>query len=387
MKINKPVMYLRWILLAVFTLLITMLAHLHIAKSAVRFASIHAMCPFGGLQNLYLLATTGELISKTSAGTVILLGITLLLAVVFRKSFCGLICPFGAIQEFFGKIGKKIFKRQLLIPSYIDKPLRYLKYIILAAGVFLGWKTASLWIAPFDPWAAYAHFTKGLESVWEEYPGGLIILAVTVLASFLYDRFFCKYLCPLGALYGIVGKISPFKVVRNKDACTNCGKCSKACPMNIDVQITDEVKSAECINCQICVFNCPEEGALENRFSTKTLKPIAATVLVMGLFFGPLFALQASGVYKFLPEMPKPGERIGLEEISCGMTINEAATATKTDLKEFYKLFAIPESVPAGTTMNGIRKFAPGYDFEKVKDGVLGSGNKGSHENCPYRSN
>jgi Fe-S-cluster-containing hydrogenase component 2 len=381
MKNNKLVMYLRWCLLAVFTGLITIAAHLHIAKSATRFPSIHAMCPFGGLESLYQAITTGVFITKTTVGTVILFGITLALAIVFRKSFCGLICPFGAIQELFGKIGNKIFRRRLLIPSQIDKPLRYLKYLILVITVFFGWKTSSLWMAPFDPWAAYAHITKGLESVWEEYAGGVIILIITILGSFLYDRFFCKYLCPLGALYGIVGKISPFKVVRNDDICNGCGKCSEVCPVNIDVQRVNEVKSAECINCQICVLNCPKAGALENREGKKTLKPIVIIGLVMALFFGSLMAFEITGIYKFLPEKLKPGESMRLEEVSCGMTINEAATATKTDLKEFYKKFKIPENVSADTTMNKIGKVLPGYDFEKVKEAVLKSGTEEKSEN------
>jgi Fe-S-cluster-containing hydrogenase component 2 len=371
MKNNKLVMYLRWSLLALFTGLTTVIAHLHIAESATRFPSIHAMCPFGGLESLYLFLTTGNFITKTSAGTMILFGITIVLAILFRKSFCGLICPFGAIQEFFGVIGQKIFKRRLSMPSHIDKPLRYLKYIILVVTVFWGWKTAGLWMAPFDPWAAYGHLSEGLERVWEEFAGGLIILVITILGSSLYDRFFCKYLCPLGALYGIVGKISPFKVVRNEDTCINCGKCSEACPVNIDVKSAKEVKSAECINCQICVLNCPKAGALESREGKTTLKPVASIVLVMALFFGSIFAFQATGTYKFLPEMRKAGESIRLDEVSCGMRINEAATATRTDLKEFYKKFSVPENVPAETRMNGISKMVPGYDFEKAKEKLL----------------
>jgi len=252
LKNNKVVMYLRWSLLALFTVLITVSAYLHIANGGGKSPSIHALCPFGGLESLYQIFTTGSFVSKIFAGTMILFVITLVVAILFRRSFCGLICPFGAIQEFFGKIGQKIFKKKFIMPSQIDKPLRYLKYIILLVTVFYAWKTAGLWMSPYDPWSAYAHMSEGLESIWEESAVGLIILLVTILGSLLYDRFFCKYLCPMGALYGIVGKISPFKVVRDENDCISCGKCSKVCPMNIDVQNAKEVKSAECINCQTC---------------------------------------------------------------------------------------------------------------------------------------
>ncbi|MBA4320078.1 MAG: 4Fe-4S ferredoxin [Flavobacterium sp.] len=380
MKNNKIAMYLRWGLLALFTVLITIAAYLHIANGGGKSPSIHALCPYGGLESLYQVFTTGSFVSKIFAGTMILFGITLVLAILFRRSFCGLICPFGAIQEFFGKIGQKVFKKKFIMPSQIDKPLRYLKYIILFVTVFYAWKTAGLWMAPYDPWSAYAHLSEGFESVWEESAVGLIILVITVLGSLLYDRFFCKYLCPMGGLYGIIGKISPFKVVRNENLCINCSKCSRVCPMNIDVQHTKEVKNAECINCQTCVLNCPKTGALESRQGKKVMKPIAIILLVIALFFGSILIFQATGIYNLLPEQLKAGESIKLDEVKGYMSIKEAATATKTDLKEFYRKFEIPENVPAETSMKEISKVTPGYDFDKVKEKLGSSSNEEKSE-------
>lgn len=367
MNNNKFVKYLRWGLLALFTILITISAYLHQVNGGGKSPSIHTLCPFGGLESLYQVFAAGSFISKIFAGTMILFGITIVIAIIFRRSFCGLICPFGAIQEFFGKIGQKIFKRKFIVPSKIDKPLRYLKYIVLVVTVFYAWKTAGLWMSPFDPWSAYAHLPEGLASVWSESAVGLIILGITLVGSLLYDRFFCKYLCPMGALYGIIGKISPFKVVRSENACISCGKCSKVCPMNIDVQHVKAVKSAECINCQTCVLNCPKAGALDSKEGKKTVKPIVVITLVLVMFFGSIFAFQAAGVYNLLPEQVKAGESIAFDEIKGYMTIKDAAEATKTDLKEFYKKFKIPENVPDGTKMKEISKIVSGYEFDKIK--------------------
>ncbi len=364
---NKFVKYLRWGLLALFTILITIAAYLHQVNGGGKSPSIHALCPFGGLESLYQLFAAGSFISKIFAGTMILFGITIFIAIIFRRSFCGLICPFGAIQEFWGKIGQKIFKRKFIVPSKIDKPLRYLKYIVLVVTVFYAWKTAGLWMSPYDPWSAYAHLPEGLASVWSESAVGLIILVITLVGSLLHDRFFCKYLCPMGALYGIIGKISPFKVVRNENACISCGKCNKVCPMNIDVQHVKEVKSAECINCQTCVLNCPKAGALDSKEGKKAVKPIIVITLVLVMFFGSIFAFQAAGVYRLLPEQVKAGESIAFDEIKGYMTIKEAAEATKTELKEFYKKFKIPENVPDGTKMKEISKIVSGYEFDKIK--------------------
>jgi len=372
---NKLIKYLRWGLVALFTILVTIATYLHVANGGGKSPSIHALCPFGGLESLYKVFTAGSFISKIFAGTMILFVITLVVAILFRRSFCGLICPFGAIQEFFGKIGQRIFKRKFIVPSKIDKPLRYLKYTMLVVTVFYAWKTAGLWMAPYDPWSAYAHLPEGLVSVWGESAVGLIILGITIIGSLLYDRFFCKYICPMGALYGIIGKISPFKVVRNGNACISCGKCNKVCPMNIDVQHAKEIKSAECINCQTCVLNCPKAGALESKEGKKSVKPIVVITLVMVVFFGSIFAFQAVGVYKLLPEQVKVGESVTFDEVKGYMTIKEAAEATKIDIKEFYKKFEIPENVPAETKMKDISKTVSGYEFDKVKEKLDSSNN------------
>lgn len=370
MKNRKLLSYLRWGLLALFTVLVTLAGYLHIANGGGKSPSIHALCPFGGLESLYQVFTTGSFISKIFSGTLILFVITLVIAILFRRSFCGLICPFGAIQEFFAKVGQKIFRKRLIIPSKVDRLLRYLKYAVLVLTVFYAWKTAGLWMSLYDPWSAYAHLPEGLASVWSESAVGLILLLVTIVGSLLYDRFFCKYLCPMGALYGFIGKISPLKVVRNENTCINCGKCSKVCPMNIDVQHISKVKSAECISCQTCVLNCPKAGALEMQEGKKPVKPIVVTIAVLVVFFGSIFALQAAGVYKLLPDRPTAEESIGFDEVKGYMTISEAADATKTDIKEFYKKFAIPDSVPSNTSMKDIDNVVPGYNFSATKESL-----------------
>ena len=89
-----------------------------------------------------------------------------------------------------------------------------------------------------------------------------LVLVVTVVGSTVYGRFFFRVLCPMGALNGIVGKVSPFKVVRIEAACIHCDRCSKNCPANIAVAHEMEVTSAECFNCQTCVLEWPAAGAL-----------------------------------------------------------------------------------------------------------------------------
>lgn len=367
MKKGRIAVYLRYTILAIMLIALTLKAYLHQVLGGGVAPSVHAVCPYGGLEALYSFFGAGTLISKIYTGTMLLFIITIVLAIVFRRAFCGILCPFGALQELFGRLGRKIFKRNLIMSTKIDKPMRYLKYVVLAITVFFAWKTAGLWMAPYDPWSAYAHISEGFSNLWKESAVGLILLIVTIIGSLLYDRFFCKYLCPMGAFYGIVGKLSPYKVERNEEKCINCGLCTKKCPVNIDVANSKKITSAECINCQECVVSCPKEGALENKFSKKVVEPIIAIVLVIILFFVPIFTAKIMGAYNVLPERIEKGTVINVEEVKGYMSIKEAAEYTKVDIKEFYKLFKIPQNVPESTKMNKIGDVAPGYSFHDVK--------------------
>jgi len=390
---NKAVIIVRLILLAVFFVTITVAAYLH-QTSAGGVPSVHALCPFGGLESLFAFFTKGSFIGKIFAGTMVLFFVSLLLAIVFRRSFCGLICPFGAMQEFMGMFGRKLMGKQLKMPRKINKPLRFLKYIVLAVTVIFAFVTAGLWMESYDPWAAYAHLGAGLASVWAMFPIGLVLLVITVIGSILYDRFLCKYLCPVGAFYGIVGKASPYKVTRRADSCTNCGICSKRCPMNIGVASAAAVTSMECISCQLCVLNCPQSGALEMKIAKHRAKPMAVIVLVMALFFIPLIISQSVGAFAGVgggmrmeggqggmhmgngqagessQQNSSPGRQAGDLDFSGIMgrnSIQQAAEIWGIDIKEAYKRLGVPDTIPADTMMKDIKNYDPTFDFEKLK--------------------
>jgi len=365
---KKYTKYLRWILLGFFLVMVTREAYLHQVLGGGEAPSIHALCPYGALEASYTLIFSGTFIQKIFTGTMILLGVTLMLALLFRRSFCGLICPFGALQEFFGIIGKKIFGKRFIMPSKIDKPLRYLKYAGLAVTLIFAWKTAGLWVDPYDPWAAYGHITSGFTSLMTEYPVGTITLVLVLIGSMLYDRFFCKYLCPMGAVYGIISKISPSKIVRNKGVCVDCGLCSRSCPMNIKVAESDKVTSAECISCQNCVISCPANGALEYKIGKKPLKTLTVIILVAGLFFSVIFISKSTGIFTVLPAKITEDTKLNIDDIKGYMTIKDVSIGTKIELKEVYEKMGIPESVPEGTKLKDVSNFVEDFEVETARE-------------------
>jgi ferredoxin len=305
--------------------------------------------------------------------SVILFGVVLVTALFFRRSFCGYICPLGALQEFFGKLRGLLFgKRRFEMPASIDRPARFLKYAVLAFFTVWTWQAATLAIRPDDPWVAYMHLTSG--ELFTEMGIGLGILVVSLVGSVVYDRFFCKYLCPMGAFLGIVSKVSLFKVRRNADSCISCGACDKACPVNLTVSAMETVTSAECINCNECVNSCPVAHTLEvadapygrKRTSLVPTAVLGFTVLIIALFVG---WTTVSGAFAWtMPTLSQAIEQNGgefnPEDIKGRMSFAEIASATGIAPAVFEQQFGIQ---PAEMTVP-IKDLAPVYGFDVHTD-------------------
>jgi polyferredoxin len=157
--------------------------------------------------------------------------------------------PFGTVQEWFGKIGKRIFKRKYnnFIPYAIDRWLRYARYLVLAWIVYVTATSATLWFADYDPYFALFNFWTSEVAV-----GGLVVLGVTLAASLLVDRPWCKYACPYGAVLGVTNLFRVFSIRRNEGTCKLDGACNRACLMNIPVSSMKVVRHHQCISCMEC---------------------------------------------------------------------------------------------------------------------------------------
>jgi polyferredoxin len=145
-------------------------------------------------------------------------------------------------------------------PGLLDKLdgwLRYAKYVFLIWIIVATVSAGVMVFRDYDPYATllkFAELTLG---------PGLIILVITLVASFFVERPWCRYACPLGAINGIVSQASPFRLERNDALCTSCAICSKSCPVNLPVATSMKITSPECIGCLECVEACPRGGALE----------------------------------------------------------------------------------------------------------------------------
>lgn len=233
-------------------------------------ASLHAVCPFGGVVSLYDLITSGTLVKKTHESSVVLMIIVFLSALALGSLFCGWICPFGTFQEGIAKIGRKLFKKKYnrFIPYKFDKYLRYLRYGVLAWVLFMTAWSGKIIFETYDPYFALFQFWTGEVAI-----AAYVILAVVIVLSLFVERPFCKYACPYGAVLGIFNTFRIFALRRNTSTCINCSACDRNCPMNIPVSSRGVIRNHQCISCFKCTSTdgiCPVENTLE--FNTRMLE-------------------------------------------------------------------------------------------------------------------
>ena len=370
---NWPRYVLQWGVLAALIVFITGIIP---SENAV---DPETYCPMGGLQALATFLANNSLPCSMSM-VQIMMGIVLAASVVlFSKLFCAYICPLGTVQDLFIKARKAMHVKGVKVRtgSVLDKVLRILKYVLVFWIFYMTVNASELFCKNFDPYYAIATGFKGEITLWMS----IVSICVIVIGGFFVDIFWCRYICPLGAisnsfkfwgwigvLFGvyyvanviganipwavllgafcIVGylleilngkpKMQLLYVMKDETACNNCGLCEKKCPYHVNIKSCQngKVNSVDCTLCGECVAACTT-GALSigvsRKCNCKFMKFVPAILTVALIAFG----MWAGGKI----ELPTIDLKWGIENVA------EDGTVTKL----------VDEKTLETTTIEGLR--------------------------------
>lgn len=225
-------------------------------------ASVDALCPMGAVETLLTWLTTGGLISKIHPSNLVL-GIAIVVATLLvGNAFCGWVCPFGAIQDAVAWVRRTLRLPTIAVPAHVDRVLRFGRFVVLALVMWMSYTTMKLWFFDYDPYVTLSSLHWLYEFDAGMWPA-LAILGVVIVGSFLVERAFCRYLCPLGGVFAILGRVSLTRIRRSPATCTDCTLCDKACPVAIEPATAAPYASSDCIGCMDCLTTCPVPGALK----------------------------------------------------------------------------------------------------------------------------
>ena len=275
--------------------------------SVPRPAGAEGWLPIAGLMNTKYFFLTGRVPAIHPAAMVLFIAF-MLMSLLLKKAFCSWLCPVGTLSEQLWKLGRRVFGRNLHPPKWVDIPLRGLKYLLLGFFVFLIGAMSAEAIHDFmsTPYGLVAD-VKMLNFFRDIGQTAAIVIGLLVLLSMLIQNFWCRYLCPYGALLGITSLLSPVKIRRDVEACVDCGKCARACPSSLAVDQLVQIRSVECTACMACVAACPAESALQfslvprkaetpaERWRRRALSPIAVAAVLACIFLGLVVAAKATG--------------------------------------------------------------------------------------------
>ena len=363
------------------------------------------LCPFGGLQALATFFQRGSLPCSMSS-LQIMMGIALAVAVIlFSKLFCAFLCPVGTVEDLLIRLRKALNIKSVKIGPVPDKILRAVKYGLLFWIVYMTVTASELFCKNLDPYYAVATGFKGEITLWMS----IVTVSIVILLGLFIDRFWCKYVCPLGAAsntfkfwvwlvgLGLLGwflsllglhfswvwllgafclagyvleildgrpKLQVLHVVKDNGACTHCELCTRACPYGIDVCHTrDAVSQVDCTLCGECVAAC-NAGALRiGACPSQGGKKRGWTRFLPALLAVALFACAWWAGTRF--ELPTISETWGVEE---GMKLETLKISPLKSVKCYGSSMAFKARMEKVRGVHGVKTFVGSHTVEIAYD-------------------
>jgi len=218
---------------------------------------------FAAIRDVYTALIKGSFSFSAQAGSLLVLLAVFPITILWGRFFCGFLCSFGAMGDFLWAVSRKIFKKPLRVSPKVDGKLKLLKYLMLGLIVVFVWTLAVPVGSTMNPWTIFGMYASlsGWSSTNYLFTFGALLLFLIMIGFVLIERFFCRYLCPLGAIFALTSNFRLFRIKKPREKCGNCRLCTWKCSMGINLDQQDVIASGECIDCFACTDICPRKNA------------------------------------------------------------------------------------------------------------------------------
>jgi len=261
-----------------------------------RPSAVEGFLPISALVAFKVWVTTGKFDQVHPAGLA-LFSFIVISGILFRKSFCSWMCPVGTVSEWTGRLGKKIFKRNFDLPRWVTwflYPLKYLLLLFFAKMIIFDMPVVAAQGFLESPYNKISDAKMMLFFLEISQFSLKVILIIFVLSLFI-KNFWCRFLCPYGALIGISGLFGITKVTRNEETCIDCQQCTKVCPQRIKVSKKKQILTPECTACMQCIEACPVKDTLNMKAVGKRVNKWAIPIAFFSLFILTIIVAKATG--------------------------------------------------------------------------------------------
>jgi len=237
---------------------------------------------FSELKTVYQMVIEGNFNFLQAFPSLVEFTTVMLLTIVMGRWFCGWVCAFGAYNDFIYFISRKVFKRKFKVNEKVDSILKYTKYVVLIFIIIISWTMGSNILGSTSPWDAFGQITD-LSTIFSSLLIGLMLLVLITIGAFFVERFFCRYLCPLGAVFSLISRLGITKINKPKADCGKCKACTINCSMGLKLYKVNGARGGDCINCLKCTEVCPRNNANVNILGQDLNKELAGSVAMAAM--------------------------------------------------------------------------------------------------------
>ncbi|MCB2340706.1 4Fe-4S binding protein [Clostridium estertheticum] len=274
---------------------------------------------FSELKSIYTMIIKGNFNFITAFPSLIEFTTSIIITILLGRFFCGWVCAFGTYNDFLYLLSKKVFKINFKVNEEVDKVLKYVKYVVLLLLVIVVWTMGSKVLDTTSPWDAFAQITN-FPRVLSDYTIGVALLLLITIGALFVERFFCRYLCPLGAVFNIFSRIGILKIKKPTDKCGKCRLCSNNCSMGLSLYKAQSVCGGDCINCFKCIEACPRSNTKVNVLGENVNPQLASSVAIAAMV--GLYAVNNLGAATL--------KNSGLATVSNTTTTTDSSSRTAT---------------------------------------------------------